>query len=324
MSSDTLPIEAPKEFQYLEVDIPRKDVPMSYSEWIKVTKNRTLTSRNLMLGPTWAFDDTLKAFYDAFQCFKAKLENKPEPERNPYAMVRLPDEAERRKLQDHPDYLSFMTKRLGPRIFDEGHNEDARSYSEIIDRAKLYAERASHRRWNGGYEIEPFYYGETGDRIIMITEYYIDQFVMFVQYGTSHALLSAERIKQAEREAALAYRDLDSLSFPIRLDLQKILSDPSLLFTRGCSLGYPKVDIPRYEQCNIGSYPPARNYKPTKQDEQDARTAFMECLTSEESKIEVLRLFTQGEERRKARDAELEEFVKGWKEEREAKKQRTI
>lgn len=293
--------------------------PLEYSEWLRVTRNHTVGSRNLMLGARWRFDDLALAFCNAFYQVEAQLNNKPAPKDAEYCFS-LPSDEQRRELEKHPEYLPEMRKRLGPRLFDPAA-EGALSYAVVLDRAKLYAEREQIGRWLSGYEMKRWYYGESGGRVIIHTEYYINSFVQYVAFATSHALLSPERVKQAEREAALALRNLDTIALPITPELRSVLSDPQLLLTRGCFLGHPQVDTPRYAQFNIGSYPAPQNYKPTAADEREAREAFVAGLEPAELRDEVRSIFAEAQAAAEQRWAKWREEYARFKRERDEKEE---
>jgi hypothetical protein len=293
--------------RYFKTDIPIETVAqMTHAEWMRITRDRTVWSNNLLSGPRRIFCETVDTFTDAWRTVAAELNGEPAPTDVPHWS--LPPDDQRHELEENPAYIPAMTDRLGPRIFDTAYlntESDARDavtthmipdlasivgtyvptavpYATVLGRAKLYAERATHAQWNGGHEMASCYIGETGSRIEPYTEIYIRAFVAYVALATSHALLSPERKKQAERDAALAFRHLDTITLPISDELRAILLDPHLRLTRG---------------------------RDTDETESAARTAFIHSLASEELRAAVRALFKQVADARAAADARHKEAM---------------
>jgi hypothetical protein len=66
--------------RYFKTDIPIETVAqMTHAEWMRITRDRTVWSNNLLSGPRRIFCETVDTFTDAWRTVAAELNGEPAP-----------------------------------------------------------------------------------------------------------------------------------------------------------------------------------------------------------------------------------------------------
>lgn len=173
-------------------------VPATYVDFMAAVK-RHPDSRNVLLGPRWDVDKIARKREEAY----FQLQHELHPDRP------ATDKWDESILKDVTDFAMKNPSTFHERmrtLMGEPLSRDL-THTQIMARAELYAERASHGRWNSGYERHRFSPFSEGHRMYMTAKIWIDAFVFYLDVS-DYRILSPELRRQFELEASMAARGL--------------------------------------------------------------------------------------------------------------------
>jgi len=191
-------------------------VPLTYTEWLRAVEAHP-HAHNVLVGPWEAIQVQLKAHRLAVSRIYGEVEqaaqapsstsasHPPPPPQTKWSQKQINELA-----SAHPEWFELCMEDL----LGEPCLAHRVSYTELLDRAELYAERAAHCSWNAGHERTRYFQFTWSHQAAERARRYIDAFKQFIYLAVYRAITPQDEM-DIERDAAMVMRGLHHLQMPL-------------------------------------------------------------------------------------------------------------
>jgi hypothetical protein len=226
--------------------------------------------------------DYLRMYENSFKLVWSEYRGTKKPQANTllFLLSDIPNKQKAEIASAYPNYVARMKELMVeyPLPLDQlscsVHSAEYKEqFNRLLGQAHLFADRAQNSKWmsSSNSEVESFYFGEDPNAC----KYFIGEFTSFMVARLSYLPMSLEQIITLDREAALAYRHLTNLTYPLSSHQVKILENAKLRLTMGCTFG-TSTDLLHIRDMNTNvpsysTYVASSRYVATDKDEIEAR-----------------------------------------------------